>query len=160
MAAMHLRRSRFWSWIRRFPRKKHLKDTALHRWLGDHIFLPDFWKIEERGVAAGVGMGLFWAMMPIPFQMIPAGISAFFMRVNIPATITSVWVTNPISWPFILFWQYQLGSSLLGLDGEGGIKGGTGALLLGCLVTGVLLGAGGWLVARLCWIAGRRLRRK
>lgn len=111
-------------------------------------------------MAAGVGMGLFWAMMPIPFQMIPAGISAFFMRVNIPATITSVWVTNPISWPFILFWQYQLGSSLLGLDGEGGIKGGTGALLLGCLVTGVLLGAGGWLVARLCWIAGRRLRRK
>lgn len=147
---MHLRRSRFWSWIRRIPRKRHVKGTALHRWLGDHIFLPDFWKLERNSVSAGVGLGLFWAMMPIPFQMVPAGVSAFFLRVNIPAAITSVWITNPVTWPFILYWQYKLGAAVLGL-GSVGAAGKAWSLLLGCAMTGVVAGAVGWTAGQLLW---------
>ena len=121
----------------------------MHRWLGDHIFLPEFWKPDRKLVAAGVGLGLFWAMMPIPFQMIPAGLSAFFARVNIPAAITSVWVTNPVTWPVILLWQYKLGAAMMGGADGGGEK--TLALLLGCVVSGVIAGIAGWGSARVFW---------
>lgn len=134
--------------MRRVPRKRHIRGTVIHRWLGDHIFLPALWRFERKSVAAGVGLGLFWAMMPIPFQMVPAGISAFFARVNMPAAMASVWVTNPITWPLILYWQYRLGVAILGVGGGAGVQGpgagmGTVSLLLGCLITGVAAGAAG-----------------
>lgn len=149
---MHLRKSRFWSWIRKIPRRRHLRGTVLHRWLGDHIFLPCLWKPERASVASGVGVGLFCAMLPIPFQMVPAGLAAFFCRVNIPAAVTSVWVTNPLTWPVILFWQYKLGAAMIG-GGAGVEGGGEGllALVLGCLVTGVFAGVAGWLSCQLLW---------
>jgi hypothetical protein len=148
MVSMHLRRSRLWGWIKKLPRRRHIRGTALHRWAGDHIFLPDFWKPERKLVAAGIGLGLFWAMMPIPFQMVPAGLSAFFARVNIPAAITSVWVTNPVTWPLILYWQYRLGAVLLG---EGGLGSKTLALLLGCGITGIAAGVCGWAICQILW---------
>lgn len=94
-------------------------------------------------------------MLPIPFQMIPAGVGAFFAKVNIPAAITSVWVTNPVTWPIILFWQYKLGGLLLGgaLDGSDRVW----ALLIGCLVTGVVAGGTGWAGCHLLWVAVSRL---
>lgn len=83
------------------------------------------------------------------------------MRVNIPAAITSVWVTNPITWPVILFWQYRLGAFLL--DEGGGVGGGVDkalALLLGCGITGVVAGFAGWLGAQLIWLGVARWKNR
>lgn len=84
--------------------------------LGDRVFSRELWRPRKQTVAAGVATGLFWAMMPIPFQMLPAGVMAFFLRFNVPAAISVVWITNPLTWPVILYWQYRLGSWLLGQE--------------------------------------------
>lgn len=104
--------------------------------------------------------GLFWAMMPIPFQMLPSGITAFLFRFNLPAAISVVWVTNPITWPFILYWQYRLGAwllrdeapkvesieSMLTMLGHVPLP-----LLLGCFVCGVLIAPVSYAVVLFLW---------
>jgi len=90
-------------------------------------------------------------MMPMPFQMIPAGISAFFMRVNIPAAISSVWITNPITFPFVVYWQYRLGYELTGNGVGDGVGAGAWSFLLGCAVTGLIAGLVGWIGCHALW---------
>jgi uncharacterized protein (DUF2062 family) len=99
-------------------------------------------------------------MMPIPFQMLPSGITAYLFRFNVPAAISVVWITNPITWPLILYWQYHFGAWLLGqqapeaagsdtlLDLAAGVPG---PLLLGCAVTGLVAGAGAYSLISALW---------
>lgn len=160
MSLMRLRRSRVRSWLKKFPRQRHVRGTWLHRMLGDRLFSPALWKPSRRTVALGAAGGLFWAMMPIPFQMIPSGITAYLCRFNVPTAITLVWITNPFTWPVILYWQYRLGARLLGQEAPSAVTMETmiglatdvpAALLLGCLITGTILGAGAYLGIMALW---------
>lgn len=158
---MRLRRSRLRVWFKKSPRQRHLRGTWLHRVMGDSLFSAGLWKPSVNTVALGVGCGLFWAMMPIPFQMIPSAITAYFGRFNVPAAISVVWVTNPFTWPVILYWQYRLGSLLIAKDDSVAmskesliqmVEGVTGPLLLGCVISGLFFGVGGYFVVRFFWI--------
>lgn len=149
MSLMRLRRSRVRSWLKKVPRQRHVRGTWLHRLLGDRLFTPELWRPTREGVARGAATGIFWAMMPIPFQMLPSGITAYLFRFNVPAAISVVWITNPVTWPLILYWQYRLGDWLLGQDSPTDrdaslldlAAGVPGPLLLGCAVTGLICGA-------------------
>jgi len=132
--------------------------------LGDRLFSPELWRPTREGVARGAATGLFWAMMPIPFQMLPSGITAYLFRFNVPAAISVVWITNPVTWPLILYWQFRLGDWLLGrespperdaslLDLAAGVPG---PLLLGCAVTGLVCGALAYSLINALWGAVAR----
>ncbi|MEX1045193.1 MAG: DUF2062 domain-containing protein [Chthoniobacterales bacterium] len=160
MSLMRLRRSRIRSWLKKVPRQRHMRGTWLHRLLGDRLFSPDLWRPSRGTVSLGAAAGLFWAMMPIPFQMLPSGITAYLLRINVPAAITVVWITNPFTWPLILYWQYRLGLLLLGegvsdeMTQESLVSmaaGVPGPLLLGCAVTGLILGAAAYVVVNALW---------
>jgi uncharacterized protein (DUF2062 family) len=160
MSLMRLRRSRIRPWLKRVPRQRHVRGTWLHRMLGDRLFSPDLWRPNRRSVSLGAAAGLFWAMMPIPFQMLPSGITAYLLRFNVPAAITVVWITNPFTWPLILYWQYRLGLLLLGegpsdeMTQESLVSmaaGVPGPLLLGCAVTGLLLGSAAYTLVNALW---------
>jgi len=160
MSMMRLRRSRIRPWLKKVPRQRHVRGTWLHRLLGDRLFSPELWRPTRQGVASGAATGLFWAMMPIPFQMLPSGITAYLFRFNVPAAISVVWITNPVTWPLILYWQYRFGAWLLGqqapekagtdglLDFAAGVPG---PLLLGCAVTGLVAGAVAYSLINALW---------
>jgi uncharacterized protein (DUF2062 family) len=157
---MRLRRSRFRPWLKKVPRQRHVRGTWLHRLLGDRLFSPELWRPRRHGVALGAATGLFWAMMPIPFQMLPSGITAYLLRFNVPAAITVVWITNPVTWPIILYWQYRLGAWLLRQNPSGGVPadslldlaaGVPGPLLLGCAVTGLVCAALAYSLINALW---------
>ena len=165
MSIMRLRRSRLRPWIKKVPRQRHVRGTWLHRLLGDRLFTRGLWRPSGNKIAAGVAAGLFWAMMPIPFQMLPAGITAYLLRFNVPAAITCVWITNPVTWPFILYWQYRLGASMLGQNAPttaeaslfASLSSVPAPLLLGCLVCGIIIAPLGYIAAVVLWrsLAGR-----
>ena len=90
-----------------------MRGTWLHRKLGDRLFAREMWQPERGRFAFGCAIGVFFAMMPVPFQMVAAALFAFLVRVNIPAAIACTWVSNPLTTPLILFSQYSLGSFLL-----------------------------------------------
>ncbi len=61
-------------------------------------------------------MGLFCAWMPIPGQMLVAAVGAIIFTVNLPVSVATVWVSNPITMPFLFYGAYWLGAKILGVS--------------------------------------------
>ncbi len=60
-------------------------------------------------MASGLAIGLFFSMMLIPFQTLPAAIIAMRLRANVPLAMAAIWISNPVTTPAILLAQFQLG---------------------------------------------------
>ena len=91
-----------------------MRGTWLHRKLGDRLFSREMWQPERARFAAGCAIGVFFSMMPLPFQMLAAALIAYLARVSIPAAIACTWFSNPLTTPLFLLAQYKLGSVLIG----------------------------------------------
>ena len=60
-------------------------------------------------VASGLAIGLFFSVMLMPFQTLPAAILAMRFKANVPFAVTATWFSNPLTTPAILFGQFRLG---------------------------------------------------
>lgn len=101
------------------PKEHHVRDTFLHRIIGERLFDNALWIPEKKSIIYAVTMGVFVAFTPtIGIQMIIAGLCAFFMRVNIPSAILMVWISNPITAIPIYSMEIKVGFMVLG-NGEG-----------------------------------------
>jgi len=68
-------------------------------------------------IAKGVALGIFIGMTPtFGFQMAIALFFAYLLKENRLAAILGVWVTNPVTAPFIYAAEYEFGRILLGLE--------------------------------------------
>ena len=144
----------------------HPRNIAYMRrwgWLGRKLFAADLWHLNRRTVALAFLNGLFWACMPMPFQMVAAAFSALILRCNVPISVGLVWLTNPVTMLPYFFAAYQLGALILGSDRVSFPASISTAwlqeqttliwwpLLTGSLVFGVLLSLIGYCVIRLWW---------
>jgi uncharacterized protein (DUF2062 family) len=67
-------------------------------------------------IAKGVALGIFIGMTPtFGLQMAIALFFAYLLRENRLAALLGVWVTNPVTAPFIYAIEYEMGRILLGL---------------------------------------------
>jgi hypothetical protein len=171
MKAAQWRRSRIGPYLRHLPRLKHLRGTWLHRALGDRFFEGDMWTPQRERFAAGVALGMFLAMMPVPLQMFAAAFLAFLTRVNIPAAVVCTWISNPFTFAFFITIQYTLGSFALGKAGKAPPPLADGALdflasapmpiLAGSVLLGMTLSILSYPLALLGWdLAERHLRNR
>ena len=68
-------------------------------------------------IAKGVALGIFVGMTPtFGFQMVIAIFFAYILRENRLAAVLGVWVTNPVTAPFIYAAEYEVGHRLLGME--------------------------------------------
>jgi len=68
-------------------------------------------------IAKGFALGIFIGMTPtFGFQMALAIFAAFLLRENKLAAVLGVWITNPVTAPFIYAAEYELGRRLLQLE--------------------------------------------
>lgn len=140
-----------------------LKEHKHLRHLGAWLHEENLWHLNRRSVSGGVAAGLFWAMIPMPMQMLAAAFTAVLFRVNLPISVALVWLTNPITIPPIFYFSYVVGTWLLGTPADAGefqmslewIAAELSAiwkpLYLGGLVLGVLLATLGYCLMRLYW---------
>jgi hypothetical protein len=71
-------------------------------------------------IAKGVALGIFIGMTPtMGLQMPLAILFAYLLRENRLAAALGVWVTNPLTAPFIYALEYETGRLLLGLGRVG-----------------------------------------
>ncbi|WP_456448790.1 DUF2062 domain-containing protein [Thiolapillus sp.] len=149
--------------------KKHLPDPNTicdHKHLqffGKRLKDPNLWHLNRRSVSGAFGAGLFWAMIPIPFQMIAAAATAILFRVNLPISVVLVWLTNPLTMPPIFYFNYLVGTWLLPHheplpDMEMSLEWFMHSmgeiwlpLYLGSAVVGLVLAALGYAAIRLYW---------
>jgi uncharacterized protein (DUF2062 family) len=87
---------------------KHLKvfGTLLHD--------PNLWHLNRRSVSGAFAIGLFWAVIPMPLQMLAAAATAILLRVNLPISVALVWLTNPLTMPPVFYCCYLVGTWILG----------------------------------------------
>lgn len=95
--ALRHRRLRNYPWWRKTTRPL----------FGRHLWVPC-----RDTVAAGLSIGLFFSMMPVPFQMFIAALIAMLFRANIPFAAAACWVTNPFTQVPVWLAQFRLGEWL------------------------------------------------
>jgi len=67
-------------------------------------------------IAKGVALGIFIGMTPtFGFQIVLALFFAWLLRENKLAAILGVWITNPVTAPFVYALEYESGRLLLGM---------------------------------------------
>lgn len=150
--------------IKRYaPHPRTLKKHKYLRHLGALLHDENLWHMNRRSVSGGVAAGLFWAMIPIPIQMVIAALSAIVFRVNLPISVALVWITNPLTIPPVFYTNYLVGTWLLGAPPHVGefqlslewiaaeLNLIWKPLLLGSFVTGAVLAITGYSCMRLYW---------
>lgn len=145
------------------PDPSVLKNHKHLRHLGTLLHDENLWHLNRRSVSGGVAAGLFWAMIPIPAQMVAAAFSAIFFRINLPISVALVWLTNPLTMPPVFYFNYLVGTWILGAPPNIGdfqlsiewIASELDAiwkpLYVGSFVVGVLLAAVGYGGMRIFW---------
>lgn len=161
--------------IRRYlPAPERIIHHPSLRFMSKRLADPNLWHLHRRSAAGAVFWGLWCAMLPMPFQMLPAAIAAILFRVNLPLTVVLVWTSNPLTFIPLVWVALWLGCHLLGVPMPSGgelrlmvgelrsLVGGPPAasahlglyiepFLLGAMVLGFLAGGTGYLLMRLYW---------
>ncbi len=78
-------------------------------------FYRNFLKLrgDPREIALGFALGLFIGMSPsMGFQMVIAAAVAAFLKWDIISAAMGVWITNPLTAPFIYSLTYFVGSKI------------------------------------------------
>ncbi len=102
--------------IKRYaPDKETLRNHKQLRMFGRLLHDPNLWHLNRRSVSGAFAVGLFWALIPIPFQMVTAAATAIPVRVNLPVSVALVWITNPVTMPPIFYTTYLVGTWILGV---------------------------------------------
>jgi len=99
---------------RYMPHPETLRRQRSLRFMNHLIADPSLWVLSRRSVANAFSVGLFSAMLPIPFQMVLAAGGARLTRCNLPLSVGLVWITNPLTMPPIFYGNYRIGAWLLG----------------------------------------------
>lgn len=150
--------------IKRYlPDHHSIKQNRFIGLFGTLLHDANLWQLNRRSAAGAFGIGLFYAFWPVPFQMWLSAATAIPLRVNLPLSVATVWITNPITMPPFFYFAYQVGTWVLGTPAESfafeaswdwvvsSLSTIGPAFLLGCLLCGIVAGVAGYIGMRLLW---------
>ena len=102
------------NFLKRFiPTPAAIKSNPALQFLGDLLHDPNLFHLNRHSVSVAFFWGLFIALLPIPGQMAVAAGAALIFRCNLPITVALVWLTNPLTMPFVFYICYQVGRFVL-----------------------------------------------
>ncbi len=136
--------------IKRYlPDRQTIREQPALRLFGDLLHDANLWHLNRRSVSVAAFVGIACAFVPMPVQMVLAALLAIWWRCNLPVAVGLVWISNPLTFAPMFYFAYWVGTGLLGVGGSppvdepdfNRLQGIWEPFLLGCLVTGVTLGA-------------------
>lgn len=95
------------------PTHEKIKNQKILKVFGKLLYKKEIWSLSRRKILGGVFIGVFVAFIPMPFQMLLVSLLAILFNVNLPVTILLVWISNPLTMPFIYYFEYELGNIVL-----------------------------------------------
>ena len=96
------------------PDHKKIRDHKHLRIFGKLLHNPSLWHMNRHSVAKAFAIGLFFAWVPVPFQMVLGAGGAILFHANLPLSVVLVWLTNPFTMPPMFYGAYKLGAFILG----------------------------------------------
>lgn len=165
-----MKRRYLWLVRRAYRALRHPRLRHKHWWqdMTQALFERRLWMPCRDTVATGLSIGMFFAVMPVPLQMLFAGVVAMRFHSNVPLAMAACWLSNPLTNVPIFIAQYWLGSKFaaaVGLDlpdiawfknfliwvnesdwfkvpvPQAILHGNAGDFFLGTLISGILLAA-------------------
>lgn len=148
---------------RYMPHPETLKRNRSLRFMGHLVGDASLWVLTRRSVGNAFMVGLFCALLPIPFQMVVAACGSRLLRCNLPLSVGLVWLTNPLTMPIIFYGNYRIGAWLLDTPARhmpdhlstqwiaNQMVDILPALLIGSLVAAIVVGVTGNVLIRLIW---------
>lgn len=148
---------------RYLPHPEHIRGHPSVKVFGKLLHDPNLWHLNRRSVTIAFFIGLFVAFIPLPGQMLIAGLAAIVFRANLPLSVLLVWVSNPLTMPPMVYFAYQLGAILMDLKPQPMAFEMSWAwvqaellhrwrpFLLGCFISGLFSGLLGAAVVNTLW---------
>jgi len=100
--------------IRKAFKKKSSGDSKLDKVIAKYNLPRQYLSINRRSITWGIFWGLLIGFIPMPFQMVAVLALTPFTQFNVPIAISMVWLSNPITMPFMYYMEYQTGNFILG----------------------------------------------
>ncbi|WP_251359948.1 DUF2062 domain-containing protein [Kangiella sp. TOML190] len=145
------------------PDPKTIKENKFLSIFGNWLHEPQLWHLNRYSASAAFAIGLFCAFIPVPFQMIIAAALAIGLKANLPISIATCWVTNPLTIPPMFYFAYKVGTWILGAPVEdfvfelsmewlqNELLAIWKPFLLGCLICAIAAGLLGYVTIQLAW---------
>ncbi|MFE8035396.1 DUF2062 domain-containing protein [Thiohalocapsa marina] len=156
------------------PDPRQVVDNKCLGVFGNLLHDPNLWHINRHSASGAVALGLFVMYLPPIGQMFIAAAGAIRFRVNLPISVSLVWISNPLTIPPMFYLAYAIGAWILGrpirtfepafwLDWHNWFSV-MGPLLLGSLICATACAAAGYVIVQGLWrwslMRQIRLRRK
>lgn len=95
------------------PTITKIKENKMLKIFGTLLHKREIWSLSRKKILGGVFIGMFVAFIPMPMQMLLVAFLSILFSVNFPVTILLVWISNPLTMPFIYYYEYELGNLIL-----------------------------------------------
>jgi uncharacterized protein (DUF2062 family) len=143
------------------PNPREILNNKYLSLFGSLLQDPNLWHLNRRSASGAFAVGLFMMYMPPVGQVFMAAAAAIKFRVNLPISISLVWLSNPLTIPPMFYLAYVVGALLLGqpvrafnphfwLDWHNWL-GVVGPVMLGCLICAAFCSVTGYLTVQLLW---------
>lgn len=146
---MKQRRAHRW-WLRYLPTQERI---VTYRFLSPfrHVLDHDgLWQFNQRSVAGGAAVGLFFSVASPVAQILLAAITASLLKVNLPVAVLGTFFSNPLTTPAILFFAFHIGAFLVGHEAPA--EDVVAATSIPASDAGYLEGVAEWMLHSVEWI--------
>lgn len=99
---------------RLMPDHHTIKNNKYLQVFGNLLHNANLWHFNRRSVSKAFAVGLFFAFIPVPLQMVLAAGFAIIVNANLPLSVALVWITNPFTMPAIFYFCYLVGTWIIG----------------------------------------------
>ena len=96
--------------------KKKNKNTKLDAFIKKYKIPRELLSVNRKSITRGLLVGIFWGFIPMPLQMVAVVFTTPFVKFNVPIAISMVWLSNPITMPFMYYLEYITGTFILGME--------------------------------------------
>jgi len=150
--------------IKRYmPDHRTIREHKCLQCFGKLLHSPDLWHLNRHSVAKAFAIGLFFAWVPVPFQMVLAAGASILLCANLPISVVLVWLTNPVTMPPMFYGAYKIGAWAMNLPEQdfkfelswewltSGMASIWQPFLFGCAIIGVVCSILGYFGIKLAW---------
>ena len=102
--------------------KNKTPNVKLNAFIKKYNIPREYLSINRKSISLGIFIGIFWGFVPMPMQMLAVLAMTPLFKFNVPIAISMVWLSNPLTMPFMYYMEYQTGNFLLGKEGIEGIE--------------------------------------